>query len=77
MTVKNNKKTTPLKAIRAMCEHCNGGPLNDEYIKLITDCQAFTCPIYSFRFGKDPFNKKGFSKAEIERRTDRLQLSSN
>lgn len=44
---------TPLKAIRAKCIDCCCGSSNE--VKL---CTVTSCPLYDFRFGKNPYRKK-------------------
>ena len=46
-------KLTPMKAIRRKCIDCSGGSSNE--VKL---CPAQNCPLYDYRFGKDPHRKK-------------------
>lgn len=45
--------TNPVKAIRANCLDCMGGSSNE--VKL---CPVDYCPLYPFRFGKNPYRKK-------------------
>lgn len=40
----------PVKAIRAKCIDCCAGSSNE--VKL---CPAKDCPLYAFRFGKNPY----------------------
>lgn len=47
------KITSPLKAIRAKCFDCCGGKYNE-----IRECSAKNCPLYNYRFGKNPNRKK-------------------
>lgn len=47
--VKYTKELSPLKAIRLNCLECSGG-LSEE----VRQCPITTCPVYPFRFGKDP-----------------------
>jgi len=47
------KPITPLKAIRAKCLDCSGNSKHE--IKL---CQIPDCPLFAYRFGKNP-NRKG------------------
>lgn len=47
---------TPLKAIRAKCLKCCGASYKE--VKL---CQMSDCPLYPYRFGKNP-NLKGKRK---------------
>ena len=44
---------TPLKAIRAKCLDCSAGSANE--VKL---CVIPECPLYVYRFGKNPFRKR-------------------
>lgn len=54
MTEKDLKEiTVPLKAIRVKCLDCSCGNVNE--VKL---CGAKSCPLYYFRFGKNPYRKK-------------------
>lgn len=41
---------SPAKAIRAKCLDCCGGSANE--VRL---CTAPNCPLYHFRFGKNPY----------------------
>ena len=43
----------PLKAIRAKCLDCMAGSANE-----ISLCPSKDCPLFDFRFGKNPFRKK-------------------
>ena len=42
--------TSPIKAIRAKCLDCCCGQANE--VKL---CTCKDCPLYAFRFGKNPY----------------------
>lgn len=44
--------TSPLKAIRAKCLDCN---YTSPEVKA---CPCKACPLYHFRFGKNPFRKR-------------------
>ena len=46
-------KLTPMKAIRRKCIDCSCGSSNE--VKL---CPVKNCPLYDYRFGKDPHRKK-------------------
>ena len=46
-------KTNPVKAIREKCLDCCCGSSLE--VKL---CNITSCPIYPFRFGKNPFRQK-------------------
>lgn len=43
-------KTSPVKAIRQKCLECGEGSANE--VKL---CPVERCPLYPFRFGKNPY----------------------
>ena len=45
-------KISPIKAIRAKCLDCCCGQTNEVLLCTCTDC-----PLYVFRFGKNPFTK--------------------
>lgn len=46
-------KTSPVKAIRQKCLECGEGSANE--VKL---CTVERCPLYPFRFGKNPYRQK-------------------
>lgn len=53
---------TPIKAIRAKCQDCCCGQYKE-----VALCPCTDCPLYPYRFGKDPHrsgtvNKGSFSK---------------
>lgn len=48
----NNKKQTPLKSIRSMCLECS-----NQQPALVRECHITDCPIWIFRFGKNPARK--------------------
>lgn len=47
------KRISPLKAIRLKCLDCSGGSFNE--VKL---CPVEKCPLYPFREGRNPFVQK-------------------
>ncbi len=47
------KRLTPMKAIRAKCLDCCCWQINE--VRL---CTAEKCPLYPFRMGKNPYTKK-------------------
>lgn len=49
---------SPLTGIRAFCVFCKGGSPKEA-----TECGEVTCPLWSFRTGKNPFHGK-FSNVE-------------
>ena len=46
-------RTNPVKAIRMKCLECSAGSSWE-----VTQCWATKCPLYVFRFGKNPFRSK-------------------
>ena len=68
---KIEKITSPVKAIRAKCIDCCGGEKNE--VKL---CPCEDCPIYPFRFGKNPFHtRKAMTDEEREEVGRRLNAA--
>jgi len=69
---------TPLKAIRKNCLDCSGG--SPKEVKL---CHIEDCPLYQFRFGKNPnrsgIGGKGFPKKLVQKssvESAKIKLSS-
>ena len=46
---KGKKIKSPVKAIRAFCKECV------ETNKDIEECTGWTCPLFPFRFGRNPY----------------------
>lgn len=49
----NDQKTSPLKAVRQKCLECSCGNQAE-----VRQCVIERCPLYPFRFGKNPFRQK-------------------
>ena len=45
--------STPLKSIRSKCLECSGGVRKE-----VENCTVGECPLFYFRFGKNPFSKR-------------------
>ena len=60
--------TSPLKAIKQNCIDCSGGSANE--VKL---CPCTNCPMYPFRFGKNPYTKRVFTEEQKEASRERLK----
>lgn len=43
----------PVKAIREFCLDCSGGSSSE-----VKCCTSRNCPLYAFRFGKNPYRTK-------------------
>jgi len=55
------KKLTPLRAIRKKCLDCMAGSAKE--VRL---CSMDDCPLYLYRFGRNPSRKGiGYKKAKI------------
>lgn len=59
---------SPLKAIRAFCLECSGDSTAE-----VKSCPRSVCPLFSFRFGKNPYIKRG-ELTEEERQVLRERL---
>jgi len=53
------KNLSPLKSIRKHCLECTCGSMNEVKKCIITDC-----PLFPFRFGKNP-NRKGIGNKNV------------
>lgn len=61
---------SPIKAIRAQCLECSNGNNNEVRLCPITDC-----PLYAFRFGKNPYRqKREYTEEQREQMALRLSL---
>lgn len=52
------RTTSPLKGIRAHCLQCSGSA---HEVKL---CPIEDCPLYPFRFGRNPFTKRTYTEEQ-------------
>lgn len=61
--------TNPVKAIRAFCLECSGDSPSE-----VKSCPRSECPLYPFRFGKNPYRQRR-EMTEEEKRVlaDRLR----
>lgn len=64
----HDKPTSPLAAIKEMCSECCGYNYNE-----VKSCSAFACPLYDFRFGKNPFIKRSMTEEQRQATKERLQ----
>ncbi|MFZ7134326.1 MAG: hypothetical protein ACOWWR_18420 [Eubacteriales bacterium] len=63
-----SKTLTPLKAIRAKCLDCSSMSKNE--VRL---CEFKGCPLYHFRFGRNP-NRKGIGGNTSNARNTKRKL---
>ena len=59
--------TSPIKAIRAKCLDCCCGQANE--VKL---CTCKDCPLYTFRFGKNPYRNRNLTDEQRRKAAERL-----
>ena len=69
------KHKTPLKAIKETCVQCMGGRESEGYLKRISECVSADCPIYEFRFGKNPYHKQNLTLEQRTERRERFKLN--
>ena len=63
---------TPMKAIRAKCLQCSND--SPKEVKL---CPIKDCPLYAFRFGKNPNIKREYTPEQLEEMKKRLASARN
>lgn len=62
------KILTPIKSIRAKCLNCSCGSSNEVSLCVIEDC-----PLFPYRFGKNP-NRKGNVKTDEQKQVAKERL---
>ena len=65
---------SPQKAIRRFCFECYG--FCEGVVEEVKNCPSTECPLYPFRFGKDPGIKVKLSDEERKRRADHARSLS-
>jgi hypothetical protein len=70
---KGKKCRTAVKASREMCIECMGGRNSEDYRRRIKECASDDCPIFAFRFGKDPYRKPNLSDDQRKKMGDRMR----
>ena len=61
--------TNPVKAIREFCMECSGGSSSE-----VKNCPVYECPLYAFRFGKNPYRqRREMTEEEKQVLADRLR----
>lgn len=64
---------SPIKAIRAKCLECS----NYQYSE-VRECPVEECPLYAFRFGKNPYRaKRILTEEHKEELRERLKKARN
>lgn len=64
----SEKITSPLKAIKAKCMDC----CCFQYAE-VKNCEAFNCPLYDFRLGKNPHIKRNLTEQQRIEAGERLK----
>jgi hypothetical protein len=70
---KNEKRKIPVKAMREKCIECMGGKDSEDYRRRIKECASAECPIFAFRFGKDPYRHPNLSNDQRKRMAGRMR----
>lgn len=67
-----NEITNPVKAIRSKCLDCCCGSPSE-----VKNCTVVQCPLFPFRFGKNPYRKKReMTEEEKQALRDRLRRAT-
>lgn len=67
------KKLNPLQAIRAFCLECVTGQ-----VKEVEICPSENmCPLWAYRFGKNPYRKREISEEHKKKLRDNLRIGKN
>lgn len=60
--------TSPIKAIRQFCVECNGGSVYE-----VKNCTSPRCPLFAFRFGKNPYHTRTVSEETKAKAAERMK----
>ena len=73
---KPKKCKSPAKAIREFCIECMGGRGSGQnYTRLIEECVSINCPLYDFRFGKNPHHTQNLTDVQRKERAERFKTA--
>ena len=61
-----DRQTSPVKAIRKHCLECAGSS------KEVTLCPIQECPLYPFRYGKNPFHSRTWTEEQRQAVAERF-----
>lgn len=59
---------SPVKAIRAYCLNCGDGTAHE-----VRRCDRKKCPLWAFRFGKNPYLHREISEEQKQKAAQRLR----
>ena len=65
-----DKKISPLKAIKEKCMDCCYWQYSE-----VKNCPATKCPLHPFRLGKNPFIKREMSEEQRDELRQRLEAA--
>ena len=64
----NDRPTSPLMAIKEFCAECCGWERS-----AVKSCSALQCPLFEFRFGKNPYNNRTLTDEQKEKLAERMK----
>ena len=64
----NDRPTSPLTAIKEFCMECCGWDRS-----MVKSCSAPQCPLFEFRFGKNPYNKRTLTDEQRQELAERAK----
>lgn len=64
----NDRPASPLMAIKEFCMECCGWERS-----AVKSCSAPQCPLFEFRFGKNPYNKRTLTDEQKEKLAERMK----
>ena len=63
-----NRPTSPLVAIHCFCDECVGYETRE-----IKNCTSTQCPLFEFRCGKNPHNKRTLTDEQRQEHAERMK----
>ena len=64
----DDRPASPLMAIKEFCMECCGWERSE-----VKSCSAPQCPLFEFRFGKNPYNKRTLTDEQKEKLAERMK----
>ena len=65
-----SENKSPIKAIKEFCLQCCGGVSRE-----VKTCPAVHCPLYAFRFGKNPYSKRNYTEEQRKAMGERMKYA--
>ena len=74
MTMDEQKRLSPIKAIKAKCLDCCCGNRNE-----VKECVITDCSLYPYRLGKNPYIKREYTAEQRQAMAERMRktMSAN